>query len=180
MKPKIKPSAKPARESSVVIEPLAPFTAKPFEPKEPKVEAEHRKDVFVTAFMKTGNASEAARIAGYNPGSASKMMRAEEIQEALQEARGQLESATTITRMDVLELFMEAIAMARTMADPANMISGADKIAKMMGYYEPQKIQVEMTGNHAALQAKIKQLSDEDLYEMAYQRARTVQGEVLQ
>lgn len=165
MKSKTQPSApKPARKSSVVTQ-------------EPSVE--EKRDAFVTTFMETGNASEAARVAGYHPSTAAKVMRTEDVQQALKEARAELEDISTIKRVDVMNLFMEAIDMARTMADPGNMINGADKIAKMMGYYEPEKLKVEVTTSQEVLRSKIKQLSDADLYELAYAQAKTVTGEVL-
>ncbi len=154
--------------------------SKPKTPRQPSVvTAKEKRDALVNAYMETGNASEAARVAGYHPSTASRVMRTEDVQQALKEARAELEDISTIKRVDVLNLFMEAIDMARTMADPGNMINGADKIAKMMGYYEPEKLKVEVTASQEVLRSKIKQLSDADLYELAYAKAKPVTGEVL-
>lgn len=153
-------------------------TPAPKKSREPSVVA--KREAFADAIMEGASATQAARAAGYNPANAHQVMRSEDVQEALAKARNELENASTLKRIDVLNLFMEAINMARTMADPANMINGADKIAKMLGYYEPEKIKLEITDNHSALQSKIKQLSDADLYEMAYAQAKRVDGEVVQ
>lgn len=159
---------------------MKPKSTKPTSPRKPSVvTTEEKRQAFVTTFMETNNASEAARAAGYHPSSAAKVMRQEDVQQALKEAREELEDISTIKRVDVLNLFMEAIGMARTMADPGNMINGADKIAKMLGYYEPEKLEVNVKMSQEVLSSKIKQLSDADLYELAYQQAKEVPGEVV-
>ena len=98
----------------------------------------------------------------------------------LQEGRRQISDVTTIKRLDVLEIFLEAIDMARTLADPGQMINGADKVAKMMGFYEPEKLKIEVETNSKALANKFKQLTDAELLEIAAGRAKVVEGEVLQ
>lgn len=122
----------------------------------------------------------AARAAGYHPSNARTVMRQEEVQQYLAEARREVSDVTTIRRLDVLNLFMEAIDMARTLADPAQMINGADKVAKMMGFYAPETLKLEIEGNTKALSAKFKGLSDAELYEIAAGRATVVEGEVVQ
>ena len=107
-------------------------------------------------------------------------MRKEEVQDMLAEARAEVEDLTTIKRLDVLNLFMEAIDMARTLADPGQMINGADKVAKMMGYYAPEKRLVELSVGQNVLQAKFQQMTDEELLEIAAGRAKVVDGEVLE
>lgn len=96
----------------------------------------------------------------------------------LAEARAEVEDLTTIKRLDVLNIFMEAIDMARTLADPGQMINGADKVAKMMGYYAPEKKLVELSVGQNVLQAKFQQMTDEELLEIAAGRAKVVDGEV--
>ena len=152
--------------------------AKP--PRKPSavIEAQHK--VFADALMETGSKAKAARIAGYNPSNVDNVMRNEEVQSYLQEARQELTDISSLRRVDVLNLFMEAIDMARVLADPAQMINGADKVAKMMGYYAPETLKLEVEQNSANLQNKFRQLSDAELYEIAAGRAKVVDGEVLQ
>ena len=78
-----------------------------------------------------------------------------------------------------MNLFLEAIDMARTMADPANMINGADKIAKMLGYYAPETKRLELTMDQNLLQNKLRSLSDDELADLASSRATVVDGEVV-
>ena len=140
---------------------------------------EERHKVFADAFLETGNKSKAARIAGYNPGNVDNVMREEEVQQYLQEARQELTDVSSLRRVDVLNIFMEAIDMARTLADPSQMINGADKVAKMMGYYAPETLKLEVEQNSASLQHKFRQLSDAELYEIAASRAKVVDGEIV-
>lgn len=134
----------------------------------------------VDAIMEGATESEAMRAAGYHPSHGANLMRKEEVQGMLAEARAEVEDLTTIKRLDVLNIFMEAIDMARTLADPGQMINGADKVAKMMGYYAPEKKLVELSVGQNVLQAKFQQMTDEELLEIAAGRAKVVDGEVLE
>ena len=132
------------------------------------------------AILEGANESDAMRAAGYHPTAASKVMRQETVQQMLAEARGEIEDLTTIKRLDVLNMFLEAIDMARTLADPGQMINGADKIAKMMGYYAPETKRIELTTDQNVLQAKFQQMTDEELLRIAAGRAKVVEGEVVE
>lgn len=126
------------------------------------------------AIMVTDTLAEAARQAGMSYSKAMSRQRSEGVRERLREARGEIEDRVTIRRLDVLNLFMEAIDMARTMSDPANMINGADKVARMMGYYEPEQVKVDVSLNYEGALRKIRELSDDQLYELA--QGRVIEG----
>ena len=96
------------------------------------------------------------------------------------EARSELRSVSSIKRLDVLDIFIEAIDMARTLADPAQMINGAREVGRMMGFYEPETIKIDMTMNHNVMATKFKAMTDEELYEIASQKAKQVTGEVVE
>lgn len=97
----------------------------------------------------------------------------------LAEGRAEIEEITTIRRLDVLNIFIEAIDMARTLADPAQMINGAKEVGKMMGFYEPETLKLEVAGSTGAMAAKFKQLTDAELFDIASKRAKVVEGEVV-
>lgn len=157
--------AKKTREKSVVA-------------KQKEVKAKH--EAFANAILEGASESDAARAAGYHPASASTVMRQEDVQQHLASARQEISDTTTIRRLDVLNVFLDAIEMARTLADPANMINGADKVAKMMGYYAPETKRIELSMDQKVLDSKLKQLSDAELMELAAGNARVIEGEVLQ
>ena len=156
--------AKKTREKSVVA-------------KQEEVRA--KQEAFANAILEGASDSDAARAAGYHPATAKNVMRQEDVQLHLANARQEIADTTTIRRLDVLNVFLDAIEMARTLADPANMINGADKVAKMMGYYAPETKRIELSMDQKVLDSKLKQLTDAELMELAAGRARVVEGEVL-
>lgn len=145
----------------------------------PSVVLDEKRKVFSDTLLETGNKALSARAAGYHPSNVDNVMREEDVQRYLEEARAEITDISTLKRIDVLNIFMDAISMARVMADPAQMINGADKIAKMMGYYAPETLKLEVENNSKALTNKFRQLSDAELYEIAASRATLVDGEVI-
>jgi hypothetical protein len=156
-----------------------PKASTPKPPRQPSVVIEEKRKVFADVLLESGNKSAAARAAGYHPSNVDNVMRGEDVQQYLAEARASIEDASTLRRVDVLNIFMEAIDMARTLADPAQMINGADKVAKMMGYYAPETLKLEIEQNSKSMQNKFRQLSNAELYEIAAGRAKVVDGEVI-
>lgn len=150
--------------------------AKPRTPSEITLQQE----TFANAIFEGHNASNAARAAGIPVSSAGNVLRTNEIQLLLEKARKEITNISTLKRVDVMNLFLEAIDMARTMADPANMINGADKIAKMLGYYAPETKRLELSLDHNVLQSKLRSLSDDELADLASSRATIVDGEVVE
>jgi phage terminase small subunit len=138
-----------------------------------------KQKVFADAILEGHNPSVAARAAGYHPSNAGNVMRQEEIQELLAEGRRQLTDVTQMRRLDVMNIFIEAIDMARTLADPSQMINGADKVAKMMGYYAPETLKLEVETNSKAFSSKFRAMSDEELFQIAAGKAKVIDGEVL-
>lgn len=155
------------RQKSVVTESAA----------DTELREKHR--IFADAIMNGASQSDAARAAGYHPSNAATVMRSEDVQIALAEARKGITDATTISRLDVLNVMIDAVAMARTLADPATMIKGASEIGKMMGYYEPEKIDIRHITDENVFHSKLKQLTDAELLEIASGRAKVVEGEVV-
>lgn len=151
----------------------------PKQPRKSSIVIEDQHKLFADMLSEGKSKSEAARIAGYNPSNVDTVMRQEEVQAYLQEARQEIEDVSTLRRVDVLNLFLEAIDMARIQADPSQMINGADKVAKMMGYYAPETLKLEVEQNSKSLQHKFRQLSDAELYEIAAGKAKVIEGEVL-
>lgn len=54
-----------------------------------------------------------------------------------------------MTRQKVMDGLLEGIDLAKTMAEPASMISGWREVGKMCGYYEPvrKKIEISVSGD---------------------------------
>lgn len=152
----------------------------PKQPREPSIAIDEKRKIVADALLEGHSQSDALRAAGYHPSNAANVMRQEDVQRYLAEARSELRDISTIKRIDVINVMLEAIDMARTLADPAQMINGAKEVGKMLGFYEPERIEIVPGGSAAAMAAKFKQLSDDQLYEIAAKKAKVIEGEVIQ
>ena len=161
--------SKPEREPSVVTQDVT----------EGGVIITEKRRIMADAILTGATLSEAARMADMHPSSAGVALRDDDVKAYLAKAREEVEELSTLKRIDVLNLFVEAIDMARTLADPANMINGADKIAKMMGYYAPETRRIEISDDAKVLSNQLRNMSDADLIELAARRAKVIEGEVV-
>lgn len=131
-----------------------------------------RQQRFVDEFVLCGNASEAARRAGYSEKTAGAIA-AENLQkpvilEAIRGARAQNAARLDLTRRDVLSGVLAAIEMAKAKADPATMLAGYRDLARMCGFNEPEAVRVAVAGSGAAVMAaKFVAMSDAELIALA-------------
>lgn len=135
---------------------------------------EAQNDRLVESMMLGNTVAQAARDAGVSGSTAANRLRSDEVKAKLNEARNEIESSISIKRLDVMNIFLEAVDMARMMSDPSQMINGADKIARMMGYYEPEQVKVDVSVNYDGALRKIRELSDTQLLELA--EGRVIEG----
>lgn len=121
-------------------------------------------EAFVEGVLDGKSRGQAALDAGYSsPSASSTIAKSEAVQVALSERRAELSSATQITRAGVLNGILDAIEMARLMADPTAMLTGYRDISKMMGYNAPEVKKVEISDTSDRLHRRMQALSDEDL-----------------
>lgn len=127
-----------------------------------------KQEAFKEAVLDGMTPAQAAEAAGYShPAAGSAVMRAPDVKRALAEARNELSSAAQITRGDMLAVMMDAIDMARLLADPQSMIKGAAEISKMLGFYAPEVKKVELSVGQARVRSKLISMTDEELLLMA-------------
>ena len=119
--------------------------------------------------------AEALRIAGYAPTNVDIEKRSAEVAAYLAEARKGIVDATTLTRLDVIQGILNAIEMARTMSEPATMIAGYEKLAKIMGFNQPEVKKLDITINGARVRHKMEMMSDAELLQIA--EGATIEGE---
>lgn len=101
----------------------------------------------------------AANLAGMNPTKVS----APHIAQARELLKREMRGAMAITKEDVVHGYQEAIHMAKCLADPLTMIVGWEKTAKILGYDQPQKIDVNITASVEVQQKLVKSMSDAEL-----------------
>lgn len=111
----------------------------------------------------------AARMAGYaNPdGTLAMIMKRPEILNAISAGRKEFELTTKMTRQKVLDGFLDAINIARTAGEAAPMVSGWREIAKMCGYFEPVRHQLNVTHQGEVIIQKLQSMPDEELLKLA-------------
>lgn len=74
----------------------------------------------------------------------------------------------TVSRQNVLDGYLEAIDLARLQADPAIMMLGWEKIAKLMGFNAPEKhIQLQANMTDEQTRQALAHYSDAELMELA-------------
>lgn len=133
--------------------------------------------VFVTFYAEHGlNGSAAARHAGYsNPGKAAQdLLKNPKIQHAVAIEREKTAEVSKMSRQKVIDGFVEAIEMARVKADPLVMISGYREIGKMCGFYEPSRLQVEVSVQGKIALDRLSQMTDEELLKIAQESGEEI------
>lgn len=122
---------------------------------------------FVEEFVLCGNAAEAARRAGYSAGSAKvtacRMLTKANLQAAIAAKKQAVAEETELRKEHVIAAVLEAIRLAKEQVNPAAMIRGLVEVAKMLGYYDPDRVKVELSDDSKRLQAKFEAMSDEEL-----------------
>ncbi len=101
----------------------------------------------------------AARMAGMAP---SKIVAPHLIQ-AREQAKKALQGHLAITKEDIVHGYKEAVDMARILAEPLTMITGWEKIAKILGHDQPQRVDININASIEVQKNVIKALSDEEL-----------------
>lgn len=96
------------------------------------------------------------------------------VQREIEQRREDYRIRMKLTREDVAEVFSDAINMARVMSEPATMIMGAREVGKMLGYYEPEVIKVQMSDSAQGLQEQLRTLTDAELYALLAEAEKVV------
>ena len=126
-----------------------------------------RQERFAEEYVLCGNATEAARRAGYSKKTA-RQIAAENLTkpvvlEAIRALQAENSTQFEIAKEDVIRGILSAINMAREQKNPGAMISGCVQLAKLMGFYDPEVSWVELSDDAGRLKAKFASMSDEEL-----------------
>jgi phage terminase small subunit len=136
---------------------------------------------FVQEYLVDRVGAAAAVRAGYSPRTARQiaheLLTHVDIAEAVREGEAEIAAHAQLTRAAVLQGFQDAIALARLQADGSAMISGWREIAKMCGFYAPERKQVEVV-NTAGLElsAEFEQMTDAQLVNLIADGAEAASG----
>jgi len=81
--------------------------------------------------------------------------------------RAELSRRAKISQDDVLEGFMDAINDAKLAGDPGNQIAGWREIAKVLGYYAPERKEIEISKKQQQAQEQLAALPEDELLKLA-------------
>jgi hypothetical protein len=130
-----------------------------------------RQALFVDHYALCGNAAEAARLSGYSAQTARVIgpenLSKPAVKQALQARRQVFQAELEVTRQDVVNVLQEAIVMAKSQSNPGAMIQGCVQLAKLLGFYEPEVVQVGFSPENDRLKAKFAAMSDDELMAIA-------------
>ena len=130
-----------------------------------------RQEQFVENYILCGNATEAARRAGYGERgagvTATRLLKNANVLAAIDELRAANAERFSLSREAVIEELLAAIAVAKEQSNPLVVISGWREIAKMCGFYQPVKHQVEIPRTQSDMLRRFEAMSDEELIAIA-------------
>jgi len=128
---------------------------------------------FVQEYLIDRNGAAAAVRAGYSPRTARsiahELLTFPDIAAAVREGEAQVAREADISRRKVLDGLQEAIDLARAKRDAGGMIAGWREIAKLCGYYAPERLELQLSAGAAALQHELEYMSDAELAKLVAQ-----------
>jgi phage terminase small subunit len=122
---------------------------------------------FAQEYLVDRNGAAAAVRAGYSSKTARqighKLLTHADVAKVVQKGEAEIAANAQVTREAVLNGFQEAIELGRSRADPGAMIAGWREIAKMCGFYAPERKQVELSAAGLAVRVRLEDMSDAEL-----------------
>ena len=126
-----------------------------------------RQALFVEHYALCGNAAEAARLAGYSAQTARVIgpenLSKPAVKAALQAGQQAFQAELRITKDEVISGLLGAIQMGREQQNPAVIIAGLVQIAKLCGFYEPERVSLTLNADGMQLKAKYAAMTDDEL-----------------
>lgn len=124
--------------------------------------------LFVKEWASGETIRSAAARAGYNDGGSTGYLlsRTPSVIAMYEKEKALYEASCQMTRKKVMDGFLEAADMARTLGDPVALTGAWREVGKMCGYYEPVKrsIEVNLSGN--VTMKKLESASDAELLKL--------------
>lgn len=139
--------------------------AQQVDPNKPLTE---KQKLFVKYWAQGESITSASARAGYGDGAtfAYRMVRMPNVLALYEKEKAAYEASVGMTRKRVMEGLLEAVELAKLMAEPAAMVSGWREIGKMCGYYEPVKKTIDVTLNGNVVLDRLEKLSDAELLKL--------------
>jgi len=113
---------------------------------------------FADAVLRGMAERQAAKLAGLKEASVGG-----HVHEYIAAEKHRLAREQMVSRHDVIEGLKEGIEMGRLVSDPGAMIAGWREIGKMLGYYEPERRQVDVAVRGSLTMDQMRELPDHEL-----------------
>jgi len=134
--------------------------------------------VFVEHYVAGMSASAAAKAAGYkHDDSGSVLLKKPYVRSSIVQMQLAVERNSEMTKKKVMDGFLSAIEQAKTLGDPTAQIQGWNSVAKMCGYFEPQKHEVNISVQGKVVVERLQSMSDEELLKLATEQPNALEGE---
>jgi hypothetical protein len=142
--------------------PVAEIAAIPIEDCAPLTD---KAKLFVKFWAEGNSITTASMMAGYGDGAsyAYNLVHRADVKQMYEAEKIRYAEAAQATKIDVMAGLKEAIDMAKLMSEPATMIAGWREIGKLCGYYEPRKIDLNVSVNGSVVLDRMNKMSDAEL-----------------
>ncbi len=129
-----------------------------------------RQAAFAEAYARHHNASQAARDAGYAQGCASvtgtRLLANANVLERIRALEAQTAVDMGMSRERLLVRLREAADLAKELRQPMAMVAAWREIGKVCGFYEPERVRVEVDVDSDLELARLQRLPDSALLAM--------------
>ena len=126
-----------------------------------------KQERFTTAYAQHHNASQAAREAGYAQGCASvtgtRLLANASVLERIRELEALTAADMAMSRERLLMELQNAAALAKEKREPMAMVTAWREIAKICGFYQPERVRVAVDLSGQGEQALMKSMTDSEL-----------------
>ncbi len=125
---------------------------------------------FVDEYLVDGNGTRAAVAAGYGVAGAAvaahRVLNNANARAAIAARQGVDSQRLQIGRQEAINALLEAVQQARALGDPMAMIAGWREIGRMLGFYAPERRQVEVSAAAEGERGRLERLSDDELLKL--------------
>ncbi len=171
---KIREAEKPARVAKLRQGPATTTMAGAAAVSEDKPLTDKQK-LFCRYYAEGDTIPNAMQRAGYNeqPSYGYRLVKMPNCRRLIAQYQAEYAQASELSKRDVMDMLKESYEMAKLMSEPATMVSAAREIGRLCGYYEPKKVQLDLTVSGSV---KFEQLSDTELFAMIERAAQEAEA----
>lgn len=130
-----------------------------------------KQKAFAVARARGESIPNAMALAGYNeqPSYGYRLDKMPNVRALMQQEQALYAEAAQMSRKKVIDMHLEAYDAAKMLSEPATMVAAAREIGKICGLYEPQKVQIDISGSVQHEIHRFEAMSDAELLEVLTQ-----------